>query len=338
MTGRVIIHIGLHKTGTRFLQRMVFKQLDSQQFLYNPDWLLIPLRHAVRERDDPTTEKALGDAVGRWRAGNDERTLIISEPHASGDMYGMHEGAEHNASMLARLFPEAQIIYFVRRHADWLQSAYRQGLVKDPGQPIQRFLNFYDGVFHEQPARRVAGKRNLSALGLRFLGIYRAYTQAFGTSNVYLLRQESLRQRPEDVRAVVARALGLSRLPEPPHERSQNRSFSALAILMLFPATWLLPWKPPERMIGRGVGPWRRPLRPLRSLRTNLIRHGLDRLVYIDWDLLARDGMRQRIEAHYADEQAVIERIGETILDSGPEAIERTPIEGNRPESGFPRG
>jgi len=323
MTARVIIHIGLHKTGTRFLQRMVFQQLDTEQFLYNPDWLLAPLRKAVRERDNPANEQALADAVARWRASGDERTLIISEPHASGDMYGMHEGAEHNATMLARLFPEAAIIYFVRRHADWLQSAYRQSLVKDPGQPIQRFLNFYNGEFHDQPARRVGGNRNLNALGLRFLAIYQAYAEAFGPSRVYLLRQESLRHRPDDVRAVVASALRLSRLPEPPHERSQNRSFSALAILIFFPGSWLRPWQPPTRAIGKGVGPWRGRLRALRSLRTQLIRHVLDRLVYIDWDLLARDGMRQRLEAQYADEQAVIERIGEAVLDHGPQGVER---------------
>ncbi|MFP4696516.1 hypothetical protein [Thiohalospira sp.] len=48
-TGRpkVLLHIGLHKTGTRFLQREVFGQLDPTQFSVNPE----PLWPAVRQED-----------------------------------------------------------------------------------------------------------------------------------------------------------------------------------------------------------------------------------------------------------------------------------------------
>lgn len=321
MTGRVVIHIGLHKTGTRFLQRRVFEQLDTERFAYNPDWLLTPLREAVRYRNDPTHEQALADAVARWRDSSDPRTLILSEPHAAGDMYGMHEGCEHNAALLRRIFPEAVIIYFVREHAAWLHSAYRQSLVKDPGQSIQRFLNFFDGAFQRRPARRVAGNRNIEALNYDFLAIYRSYAQQFGSERVYLLRQESLRQRPKAVHARVAQALGIDALPPAPARTSANRSFSALAIMLFFPGVWLRRRRPPTSDATNGTSRWRQRLNGLRKLRTNFIRHVFDRILYIDWDLLAADDMRTHIQAHYRNEQETIERIAETILDEGPEAM-----------------
>jgi hypothetical protein len=326
MTARVIIHIGLHKTGTRFLRRRVFEQLDPDDFIYNPGWLITPLRRAVRYRDQPETAKDLEAAVTAWRESDNQRTLVLSEPHAGGDMYGMHEGCDINAALLRRVFPEAIIIYFVREHASWLQSAYRQSLVKDPGQSIQRFLNFYDGAFHGRPARRVAGNRNVEALGHDFLGIYHAYARQFGTDRVYLLRQESLRDRTEAVEARVAEALGMHKLPPPPASTSANRSFSALAIMLFFPGVWLRRRRPPVTS-DTGTSAWRSRLNVLRKLRTNFIRHVFDRLIYIDWDLLQADDMRRRIEAHYQDEQRRLREIAEAILDEGPSAVDEEPCQ-----------
>lgn len=65
----------------------------------------------------------------------------------------------------------------------------------------------------------------------------------------------------------------------------------------------------------------RRQLRPLRKLRSNLIKHGFDRLLYVDWDLLQRHGMREQLEAYYADEYAELQRIAARVLEAGPQAV-----------------
>lgn len=321
MARSVVIHVGLHKTGTRFLQRLVFSQLDPAHYRFNPPAIAGPLRRAFRAPDDAPPREEAAAAVARWRAQPDGRTLVLSQPHASGDMYGMHDGCERNADLLRALFPEARIVYVVRHPASWLQSAFRQSLAKDPGQPIERFLNFYDGRFHRRQTAWIAGNRNVDALGLRFLDIYRTYARTFGAGRVCVFTQEDLRRRRAAVRGRLAELLGLERLPEPPHDRSQNRSFSALAIHLFFPGTWLRRGRPPESALGRAGGPLRRYLGPLRRLRTNLIKHGFDRLMYVDWDLLARRGMREQLRAHYADEYAELRRIASRVLDEGPEAL-----------------
>jgi len=209
----------------------------------------------------------------------------------------------------------------VRNQADWLQSAYRQQLVKDAGRPIEVFLNWYDGDFRPRVGRWAHGVRNVEALGLRFLDIYRAYAQAYGTENVYLFQQEDLKARPEAVKHRLAEALRLESLPAAPRERRQNRSYSALAISLFYPGVHWCFRRPPDVDRGRPRRPFRRLTRPFRRLRRTFIQHGFDKLIYKDWDLLQRHGMRSRLDAHYKDENAELRRIAGIILDHGPGAV-----------------
>lgn len=318
---RVIIHIGLHKTGTRFLRRMVLAQLDTTRFAYNPPRLIKTLRDAARHPHDPAYAERAAEQVAAWRESTDQRDLLLSEPHFSGDMYASHQDYPVILARLREWFPEATILFFVRRQSDWLQSAYRQQLVKGVGVPIEVFLNWYDGDFRPRLDRWVYGARNVEALSLRFLAIYRDYAAAYGPHNVYLLRQEDLRRRPEDVKRRVAEALRIETLPEPPVERQQNRSYSALGISLFYPGVHRRLPQPTQADTGKR--PSRLPLlsKPLRRLRRLLVQHVFDRIIYRDWDLLARHGMRQRLDDHYAEENAEIERIASVILDHGPQAL-----------------
>jgi hypothetical protein len=314
----VMIHIGLHKTVTRFFEPALRNQLLPQRFLFNPPELMAELRLALRPRGrSPSGD--LETAVGRAREQAGHRTLVISDPEISGNMFDNHANCEDNLRLMREMFPEATVIYFVRDQADWLHSAYRQGLVKGRSAPIQLFLNFRDGGFQPRLARRVDRMRTIDARGLRFLEIYQAYAEAYGPGRVYLLRQEDLRQRWKEVSARLADALGVEELPEPPPRVSGNRAFSALAIRLFHPRTMWMPNLDRVELSDTdqpGHGNWL--IHPLRQVRTILIRHVFDRLLYIDWDLLAQDGMRERLDQYYADERARLERAARIILEQGP--------------------
>lgn len=318
---RAILHIGLHKAATRFLQRAVFANLDRDRFLFNPQPLFHDLRQAVRHPGDGARAQRAREAARHAREQAGERTIVISDPSISGDMYSSHVDYRENRDLVHDLFPEATILYFVRRQADWLHSAYRQALVKGPGMPIEFFLNFRAGRFREREARRIGNARNVNALDLRFLDIYRAYADAFGPERVYLFRQEDLRERPEVVYQRVAEALGIRELGQERAKVSSNRSFSALAIHLFFPGVYRQPR--PGRLIEDRPLWIRRLHRRLTKYRTTLIRHGFDRLIYRDWDLLARHGMRDLLEAHYEREYRTLTGISATILDEGPGARAR---------------
>lgn len=312
----IVLHIGLHKTATRFLQRAVFRSLDADHFLVNPECLDRPLRRALRSPTPEHRESARA-AAARARDEAAGRTLVISDPTISGDMYSSHADYLQNLDLVHELFPEARVVYVVRRQSDWLQSAYRQALVKGPGMPIERFLNYYDGQFLPRVARRVHGVRNVEALTLRFLDIYRDYADRFGPERVYLFRQEDLRASRDRVYARLAEALGLDELPELPRRVSGNRSFSALAIRLFFAGTGTAPERPGPEAAEPPV-PRSRRRRPLRRLRTTLIRHVFDKILYKDWDLLAAHGMREQLDRHYREQFEALTRVAEEVLAHGP--------------------
>jgi hypothetical protein len=232
-------------------------------------------------------------------------------------MYSCHEDWQQNRDLVHRLFPDATVLYVVRQHSDWLHSAYRQALVKGPGMPIEFFLNFHDGEFRQREARVVGGARNVNALDLRFLDIYQGYVEAFGAERVYLFRQEDLRTRAEAVHARLAEALGLDELPALPRRVSGNRAFSALAIRLFCPGIYRdprrVPASPPRSRASQRIH------RRVRKLRALMIHHVFDKLVYRDEDMLARHGMRSRLDEHYAHADASLSAVAEHILRHGPE-------------------
>lgn len=318
--GKVVLHIGLHKTATRFLQRAVFRNLDSDQYLFNPPQLMKALGLALRQPGAEARSELIAE-INRTQALAGERTLIVSKPTISGDMYGNHRNFEDNLKLMRAGFPDATILYFVRSQADWLQSAYRQSLVKGRGAPIETFLNYYEGKFHPSPGRFVRGVRNVDALGLRFLEIYRRYAEVFGPEQVWLFRQEDLRINGERVYGRLAELLGLPALPTLPRRVSGNRAFSAQAIRIFFPSTWSPPHRPaPDEISDHKMETPTRMARFGRRLRTALIKHGFDKVIYRDWDLLASQEMRDAIERYYAPENARLAAAAERILKSGPGA------------------
>jgi len=316
---RVVLHIGLHKTATRFLQRAVFIQLDPEQFLVNPEPCSHHLRQAARHPGDTAWKEAAAAAAGEAKRLAGDRTLVLSDPSISGDMYSSHVDYAENLALVRELFPEATVIFFVRRQSDWLQSAYRQHLIMGRALPIEAFVNYYQGTFRPRIARVVNGARNVEAKTLRFLDIYAAYARAFGSDRVYLLRQEDLRGRPQQVYDRLAEALGMNELPELPSRISANRAFSALAIDLFFP-TVHRPWKPPRQQDAERRPPrvLRRLNKPLRKLRVVLIRHAFDRIIYRDRDLLARNDMRAQLDRHYEQEYQVLAAVADEILANGP--------------------
>jgi len=332
VNSRVILHIGLHKAATRFLQRAVFARLDANRFLVNPPELVRALKQAIRF-PCPETRAALEQAATAAREQAGGRRLLVSEPTISGDMYSAHEDWVANRDLVQALFPDATIVYFTRRQSNWLQSAYRQHLAKGVAIPLETFLNFRDGEFRERPHRFVGGARTTNARDLRFLAIYRGYAEAFGADKVYLFRHEDLSGRPEAVSPRLSEALGIESLPDSSGAPRHNRAFSALAIRLFFPGVHRTP-----QWTGRIQYPSRvheRLARTGRRLRTAFVQHIFDKIIYRDRDLLAAHGMREHLEAHYEAENRAIERVAAQIRTHGPGpralalAHERSPRRGD---------
>ena len=111
------LHIGLHKTGTTYLQRTVFPAMD--------------LVVSTHEATSPRISAAISELRGR--------PLLISDEGLSGDLFGGHwlEDFERTIDTLAALYQEPRIIVGFREHGSFLLSAYKQYLQEGGTGPFE---------------------------------------------------------------------------------------------------------------------------------------------------------------------------------------------------------
>lgn len=315
MTGnrRIVIHLGLQKTATRFMQKYVFMPTREQGVIYNPEPMMSALHALYRSPDNPDLLREAQLAIAHVLQMAPDATVLISKPDLLGDMYNSYARYRENLDLLKQLFPEAALLLFTRHPADWLHSAYRQSLVKGVGGSIETFLNFYDGAFQPKRAHFANGMRNVDALSLPFKAAFDHSVALYGADSVHLYCFEDFRRDKSAVLEQIRRLLGLDELLIDDADRVKNRSFSALAINLFCRgrASGRRPRfseSPPPRWLSRWVH------RPLRKIRAALIKHGFDKVIYRDEDLLARAGMRTRLERHYDSDYAALRSISERHL------------------------
>ena len=105
MKSRTIIHVGLHKTGTSFLQENVFPNLNIN---YSPISTRTGLKHIVQYPIHP-----------------DEINLISSELLTNQNFTPCEEASPYIiANRLKLLFPDAKILLVTRNKEGWKKSLY----------------------------------------------------------------------------------------------------------------------------------------------------------------------------------------------------------------------
>jgi hypothetical protein len=141
---RVIVHIGLHKTASTFLQKEFFrKNTDSSNYAYNPKQifdLLIPIFEFGF--DSHSWIQALRDCYQDWRDENPSQTLFLSSESFSQLLYVQDYEAKLN--LLTQIFGDVEIIMFLRNQRDWLASVYRETLKSGDYQSFSSFVGFDD--------------------------------------------------------------------------------------------------------------------------------------------------------------------------------------------------
>jgi hypothetical protein len=146
---QIILHVGLHKTGTTFLQERVFPALPGVRFVH-------PLHYA--QPSDGPIERFILELMFRnaacidverhrkriygWLAQLHEHTVLISSEAIVGWPIENHSNLAVNAEYLARVFPTAKIWLVVRRQDRWVESAYAQLLKAGFSTTIERYLNY----------------------------------------------------------------------------------------------------------------------------------------------------------------------------------------------------
>lgn len=110
MTQKIILHVGMHKTATTFLQEELFPKIVQ----HNQD---------VQFIDTFSIDMDINEY---------KKTVIISDENLDGGSYRLFRNHRHRnriARNLARMFPEAEVMVCFRDKEKWLKSAYKQFVV-----------------------------------------------------------------------------------------------------------------------------------------------------------------------------------------------------------------
>jgi len=127
--GELFIHIGLHKTGTSYLQSVVFPELPDVHLVRG----LRPLREEFGR--EPAGAKILISSEvlsGRpWPALRDRTSSPTS----------FYSNFERSLRMIAQMHPHARILVGFREQSAWLSSLYRQYLQEGGCRSLEEFIN-----------------------------------------------------------------------------------------------------------------------------------------------------------------------------------------------------
>lgn len=151
---QVIVHIGLHKTATSFLQRNVFPNLPETIYATNNEFF-VPWQKQVVNKNRYLFLSYEGFSGSPWQFNRPKikrRSFISSY--------------EENINALARYFPEASIIVFIREHSGWLRSLYKQYLHEGG---TEHFNQFYGKILTPED---LAISTRIKMLREKFKNIY----------------------------------------------------------------------------------------------------------------------------------------------------------------------
>lgn len=184
---RIIVHVGLHKTGTTFCQRSLFPQIEGAVLAYE-----VAETHAVfliPEIEDGTNPDAAPKIrVAIERAAGEGRPVIISDEALGGLPFHQkyHRGVA--AQRIKAVFPNAKILLTIREQRAVIGSLYGQYLRYGYCSSLAEFLA-QDG-----PNPAIA-----PVLDLNFYNYHRAarfYEGVFGAGNVAAVPMEQLLADP----------------------------------------------------------------------------------------------------------------------------------------------
>jgi hypothetical protein len=231
----IYLHIGLHKTGTKYLQHYVFPFLDRSKFVYNPERLTQYLMDYLKADHEDQTFVLNNFMVEKQRVlkENLNKKILISKEIMSGDLFSGYEHWEDGVNHLFRLFPEAHIIMCLRFQPDWLVSCYRESIHEHHYQSIENFMNYNkaNDIF-KRPliSKNKNGFANLYALNLDYHRMLKIVFSLFARKKVLNLFFEDFKLNQHDYVAKILNFIGSGNVIIKPLDTIPNRGYSAKSI------------------------------------------------------------------------------------------------------------
>jgi hypothetical protein len=205
---RILLHVGLPKTGTTSLQELVFSA--------HPRICYFGQTNLWREPDAKTVLKALllGDEADLAaaskilaNAAQGDRAIVISDEALTlgefmlrATRWPLHSDHTTTANRARALLGHAQILIVLRAQADWIESWHLQGLKS--GKYVE--TNYHAWLKHD-----LGGSAERLLALLEYDALYEAYCSAFGAQHVHVRFYEHYKNRFHDLAAESAGLVGV---------------------------------------------------------------------------------------------------------------------------------
>jgi hypothetical protein len=324
----IYLHIGLHKTGTKFYQHKFFNFLDKNNINYNDHQLKQYLFDYIKLSERQYNSEAKRDLkfnINKLiinRINKINKKILISAEIMSQDCFHGYPKWDESIKTLKEIFPSAKIIVSFRYQLDWLLSCYRETIHMHH---YQSFMDFIDVHSENKYAKinpyELDWRKNIE-------GIYKF----FEPKNVKILFYEDFK---ENSKKHIEEILEYIKHPkfEVNNKTIPNKGYSALAINLSIIKSKIFPYfthrpvfffgengvpagteeysaLPKEPFWGeyflrdneeiREVGypniSWLSRLKRYFTWRY-FIKEVFDKLIYIDWDIIKHK--KSELDDHY---------------------------------------
>jgi len=310
LSSNVLVHIGMHKTGSSWLQENLFGRDDTS--FWSPGDIAMPAKKRVKAH----TRALFVDDLDRLLPDEDfnpadlreqleplvvptGRRAVFSSERLSG--HPLSNGIDRGqiCKRIKQVFPNARILVIIREQRSMILSNYMQCLKSGGGYALRGFIN---GGW--------AAKKG-SALTFHYFKydrLIRQYHSVFGPENVLALPFEMIRDMPQDYIERICQFSGI-KTPEnlPFHIKANERThyFSYIVIRRIVPlirSSQSNAYSP--AILGRKLG---------KSVHRRMV-NGISKAVPRSLDQWAKERLQRQIEEITKDTYVTSNRETEKLI------------------------
>lgn len=225
----IVIHVGMGKTGTTYLQQYVFPHLKN--IYYGNRWKNEPIGEFLRKIKlinpiliDVQKERHI---IDDFLDSIPEKTILISDEGLVGSAWENHNSQNYTAELLKKIFPNAKIFMVIRNQVDWFESSYNYAA--QLGYPVtaKRYFNYRKGRFNDFTSPYMLP--NVDVKQLNLYSFSKNYMRIFGKENVKILPYELFKKNNNAFLEKIYRFFDFSPF-YPEKVQKSNEAYSMLSI------------------------------------------------------------------------------------------------------------
>ncbi len=327
---KIFLYVGLPKTATTFYQSNFFPFLSKNKIIYNPNNIMLKLQYFLdlKDIDDAEPKKIIdfkNELINLEKTKPNYNLLIVNE-HLG--YVGINPEPRIGSKLTKKLFDKAEIIISLRYQTDWLLSFYRHYMDNGGSESIEKFLNFQRGEFLS--GQGLDQYNNLNHL-IRRVDVHlldwclyvNSFYKYYSRERVNVLFFEDFKRNKEIYTRTLFKIIqAKGRIPKINYDNIKNRGRSAFTCLLIENKNRIYSLL---NIKSRSIRKFNIKLKQFREtnnlsklkffnkilyfikliliviyyapIQFYMVR--LDKIIYLDWDLLSRNKLRQNLDIYF---------------------------------------